>query len=237
MEINDLIIFKTVVTKGSISKAAKELGYVQPHISERIKKLEQELEILLLHRNNKGISLLPPGEILLDYTDKILNLLEEAKNQIKVGRDSYSIATTQSILSHYLRDRIKENFMHYQIYMEHSHRLKQFFKSQNVDMVITYDHYSDPVFHKVFCTTISMGLHTAKGKSKIEYSKEVFFVSHDNQCPFRNHTIAFLKEHNLSKNQLQQVDSYSLIEEFVSQGIGVAFLPINKEKLDIVGEV
>lgn len=37
MEINDLIIFKTVASEGSISKAAKELGYVQPNVTERIK--------------------------------------------------------------------------------------------------------------------------------------------------------------------------------------------------------
>ncbi|MEH7216711.1 LysR family transcriptional regulator, partial [Bacillus toyonensis] len=42
--------------------------------------LEQELEMTLLHRYNKGISLLPSGDILLDYAYRILNLVEEAKN-------------------------------------------------------------------------------------------------------------------------------------------------------------
>ncbi|HDR7311427.1 TPA: LysR family transcriptional regulator, partial [Bacillus cytotoxicus] len=114
MEINDLIIFKTVVSEGSISKAAKELGYVQPNVTERIKRLEQELETPLLHRNNKGVSLLPSGDILLDYTNKILNLIEEAKNEIKMSDASYRIATSQSILSDYLSIRIKENFRNYQ---------------------------------------------------------------------------------------------------------------------------
>ena len=62
MEINDLIIFKTVASEGSISKAAKELGYVQPNVTERIKKLEQELKeyvredldsILIFKNSNK----------------------------------------------------------------------------------------------------------------------------------------------------------------------------------------
>lgn len=97
MEINDLIIFKTVASEGSISKAAKELGYVQPNVTERIKKLEQELETPLLHRDNKGVSLLPSGDILLDYTNQILTLVEEAKNKIKTSGSSYIIATSQSI--------------------------------------------------------------------------------------------------------------------------------------------
>ncbi|MEH7460449.1 LysR family transcriptional regulator, partial [Bacillus sp. JJ1127] len=176
MEINDLIIFKTVVNEGSISKAAKELGYVQPNVTERIKKLEQELETPLLHRYNKGISLLPSGDILLDYTNKILNLVEEAKNEIKMSGDSYRIATSQSILLNYLSISIKENFRNYQIYMENSNHLQQLLKKQRVDMVITYGNYSDPAFQKVFSTTVSMGLLKAKGKSNIDYSKEFFFV-------------------------------------------------------------
>lgn len=237
MEINDLIIFKTVVSEGSISKAAKELGYVQPNVTERIKRLEQELETPLLHRDNKGISLLPLGDILLDYTNRILNLVEEAKNEIKMSDASYRIATSQSILSDYLSTRIKENFRNYQIYMESSNYLQQLLKKQRVDMVITYGNYSDPAFQKVFSTTISMGLLKAKGTFNIDYSKEFFFVSHDKQCPFRNYTIEFIKKNNLSKKQLQHLDSYSLIKEFIAQGKGLAFLPICNDKLEQIEEV
>ncbi|KFN01449.1 LysR family transcriptional regulator [Bacillus clarus] len=236
MEINDLIIFKTVVNEGSISKAAKELGYVQPNITERIKKLEQELETPLLHRDNKGVSLLPSGDILLDYTNKILSLVEEAKNEIKMSDNYYRIATSQSILTNYLSIRIKENFRNYQIYIENSSHLQQLLQKQKVDMVITYGNYDHSAFQKVFSTTISIGLLKAKGKTNIDYAKEFFFVSHDKECPFRNYTIEFMQKNNLSKKQLQQLDSYSLIEEFISEGKGLAFLPINN-KLEKFEEV
>ncbi|MED0970863.1 LysR family transcriptional regulator [Bacillus paramycoides] len=234
MEINDLIIFKTVANEGSISKAAKELGYVQPNVTERIKKLEQELETPLLHRDNKGVSLLPSGDILLDYTNKILNLLEEAKNEIKTNT-SYRIATSQSILASYLSVRIKENFRNYQVYIESSSHLQKLL--QKVDMVITYEDNLDSTFNKVFSTTISTGLLKAKEKCKVDYSKELFFVSNDTKCPFRNRTIQFLKENNLSQRQLQQLDSYSLIEEFIAEGNGIAFLPIKNDKLAPIEDV
>ncbi|WP_242271985.1 LysR family transcriptional regulator [Bacillus cereus group sp. BfR-BA-01310] len=234
MEINDLIIFKTVANEGSISKAAKELGYVQPNVTERIKKLEQELETPLLHRDNKGISLLPSGDILLDYTNKILNLLEEAKNEIKTNT-SYRIATSQSILASYLSVRIKENFRNYQVYIESSSHLQKLL--QKVDMVITYEDNLDSTFNKVFSTTISISLLKAKEKCKVDYSKELFFVSNDTKCPFRNRTIQFLKENNLSQRQLQQLDSYSLIEEFIAEGNGIAFLPIKNDKLAPIEDV
>ncbi|MGN4444184.1 LysR family transcriptional regulator [Bacillus cereus group sp. MYBK79-1] len=231
MEINDLIIFKTVASEGSISKAAKELGYVQPNVTERIKKLEQELETPLLHRDNKGVSLLPSGDILLDYTNKILALLEAAKDEIKATGASFVIGTSQSILTNYVSERIKENFRDYQIYVENSSHLQRLLQQQKVDMIITYEDDPDAAFKKVFTTSISVGLLKAKETRTIDYSQELFFVSNDKKCPFRNKTIQFLKENNLSQRQFQQLDSYPLMEEFIQDGKGIAFLPIKNDKL------
>jgi DNA-binding transcriptional LysR family regulator len=237
LELNDLIIFKTVVTEGSISKAAKELGYVQPNVTERIKRLEEELETPLLHRTNKGVTLLPSGEILLGYTNKILNLLEEARNEIQLENKPYRIGTTQAILLNYLHTRINENVTDFQLYMENSSRLLPLLQSQKVDMIITYLNHQDPELHNVFSSTISMGLLKTKGKTTIDFSKEVFFVNHDTVCPYRNRTIEFLEEQKLSKNQLQQVDSYSLIKELVTHGRGIAFLPIDNKPLEVIKTV
>ena len=151
MEINDLIIFKTVASEGSISKAAKELGYVQPNVTERIKKLELELETPLLHRDNKGVSLLPSGDILLDYTNQILTLVEEAKDKIKMCGSSYIIATSQSILTNYVSKRIKENFRNYQIYVENSSHLQKLLQQQkfiwSLLMRITRTQRLKSIFH------------------------------------------------------------------------------------------
>jgi len=237
MELNDLIIFKKVVDEGSITKAAKELGYVQPNVSERIKKLEQELEAPLLHRNHKGISLLPSGEILLEYANRILHLVDEAKREIKVGGETYRIGTSPSILSSYLKNRIKEDFMKYQLIIDHSSQLQALLLQQKVDMIITYTNHSNPELEEVFCTKLSMSLQKAKGKPVPDYADVFFFVSHDPQCPFRMHTVAFMEEHGLSQRKLHQVDSYSLIRELVAQGKGLAFLPSNTVDVDTIDEL
>jgi DNA-binding transcriptional LysR family regulator len=237
MEINDLIIFKTVAEEGTISGAAEKLGYVQPNVTERIKKLEQELEAPLLHRHNKGVSLLPSGEVLLEYANNILTLVEEAKQEIKQGEQPFRIATSQSILSHYLTPRIKDRYQNYQIFMENSSQLQELLKKKKVDLVITYAAFHHPSFQKVHSTTVSMGLLKGKESTNVDFSKEAFFVSHDLQCPFRNQTMEFIKEHHLSTKQLQQVDSFQLIKEFVAEGKGLAFLPVSSEPLHIIEEV
>jgi DNA-binding transcriptional LysR family regulator len=225
MELNDLIIFKTVVDEGSISKAAKALGYVQPNVSERIKKLEDELATPLLHRNNTGISLLPSGEILLEYSKQIVHLVEEAKREITMSRETYRIGTSQSILSSFLKNRIEEDFMKYQLIIDQSSHLLPLLRHQKADMIITYTNHTDPALEEVYRTHLSMSLQKASGKSVHDYSNEYFFVSHDPHCPFRSHTVTFLEEHGLSMRKLHHVDSYSLIKEYVTQGKGLAFLP------------
>lgn len=237
LEINDLIIFKTVISEGSISKAAKELGYVQPNVTERIKKLELEVDAPLLERTNKGVTLLPSGEILLSYSNKILNLIDEAKKEIKKVRTCYRIATTQSILLSYLHTRLENGMKDIEILMEKSSQLHQLITSNKVDMIISYAEYNDSTFQKVFSRSITLGLLKQKGKRNVDLTKEVFFVSHDQQCPYRNYTIQFLDKQHLSLTQLQQVDSYSLIKELVAQGKGLAFLPIHNEQLDMVDTV
>ncbi|MED1203275.1 LysR family transcriptional regulator [Heyndrickxia acidicola] len=232
MELNDLVIFKTVVQEGSISKAAKELGYVQPNVTERMKKLEQELETKLLLRESRGVSVLPAGVILLEYTEKILQLLDNAKKDIQKSCEPYRIATTQTILSNYVSDRISENVKDYQIYMENSSRLEHLLKKQQVDMIGTYTDYTEPSFQKVFTASLPIGLHKIKGKAAVEYAKESFFVSHDVLCPFRTYTIDFLQRHHLSNTQLCQVDSYSLMKEFVALGKGIAIFPISRSETE-----
>ncbi|MFS0646592.1 LysR family transcriptional regulator [Siminovitchia sp. 179-K 8D1 HS] len=83
MDVKDLEIFQTVAKHKSVSKAAAQLNYVQSNVTNRIHKLESELETLLFHRNNRGVVITSAGEILLAYTDKILNLFKEAKEAVK----------------------------------------------------------------------------------------------------------------------------------------------------------
>ena len=65
MESQELRIFREVARAGSISKAAGQLGYVQSNVTARIKKLEEELNAVLLIRHSKGVTLTAEGERLL----------------------------------------------------------------------------------------------------------------------------------------------------------------------------
>ena len=83
MESQELRIFREVARAGSISKAAGQLGYVQSNVTARIKKLEEELNAVLLIRHSKGVTLTAEGERLLIASEDILDRIDRAAAQIR----------------------------------------------------------------------------------------------------------------------------------------------------------
>lgn len=79
MELKNLITFKTIAEQKSFSNAARVLGYAQPTITFQIRQLEDELGVPLFDRIGNKIRLTESGNILLDYTFRILSLVDEAK--------------------------------------------------------------------------------------------------------------------------------------------------------------
>lgn len=79
LDINELKIFISVARRGSISKAAEELHYVQSNVTARIRQLEERLGSALFHRKSRGVALTSSGHLLLDYAERILRLANEAE--------------------------------------------------------------------------------------------------------------------------------------------------------------
>src|SRR5699024_10106134 len=68
-----------VAERGTITKAAKALNYVQSNVTARIRKLETELNTPLFNRHPRVMSLTAEGKKLIVYSDKILSLTNEMK--------------------------------------------------------------------------------------------------------------------------------------------------------------
>ena len=54
MELQQLQYFLTCAQEGSVTKAAEALYTSQPHVSQVIKTLENELGVVLFHRSASG---------------------------------------------------------------------------------------------------------------------------------------------------------------------------------------
>ena len=72
MNTQQLIIAAAVAKNRSISKAARELYLSQPHVSQQIRALEEEVGFAVFARSNQGIAVTARGEELLRRGQVIL---------------------------------------------------------------------------------------------------------------------------------------------------------------------
>ena len=79
MELSDLVVFRTVVSAGGVTRAANQLHRVQSNVTTRVKNLEDELGVALFIREGRRMQLTPAGKVLLGYAERIIALASEAK--------------------------------------------------------------------------------------------------------------------------------------------------------------
>jgi len=85
-----------VANRGSINEAAKRLFISQPSLSNAIKDLEEELQIAIFDRSNKGISLSKEGVEFLSYARQVVEqaeLLESRYLNAKPSPQHFSVST------------------------------------------------------------------------------------------------------------------------------------------------
>jgi DNA-binding transcriptional LysR family regulator len=81
MEFKQLKTFVTLAGTLHFGAAAERLRVAQPHVSRRIKQLEDELEVLLFDRGRKNVKLTQAGEAFLPEAIKLLKQEEIARRR------------------------------------------------------------------------------------------------------------------------------------------------------------
>ena len=79
-------IFLDIIERGSYSKACEDLGYSLSGISKMMKSMEEEIDIPLITRTNKGISLTPDGEKVLPLIRQLINYKEVIEEEFALIR-------------------------------------------------------------------------------------------------------------------------------------------------------
>lgn len=101
MTLQQLKYLIEVADKGSINKAAKSLYISQPSLSNAIRELEEEVNITIFNRTNRGVVLTDEGAEFLAYARKVVEqakLLERfvekrpIKQRFGVSTQHYSVA-------------------------------------------------------------------------------------------------------------------------------------------------
>lgn len=83
MDLKRLQYFLAVADAGSISEAARLLHVSQPPLSRQLAILEEELNVVLFYRTNRGISLTEAGQLLARQGHQLLNRSQEIVSLVR----------------------------------------------------------------------------------------------------------------------------------------------------------
>lgn len=86
MRYVQLRAFHYVATCGGFSRAAEQLFLTQPAISDQVRKLEEEYDILLFNRQRKQVVLTTAGEQLLQITRRLFDSEQQALDFLSESR-------------------------------------------------------------------------------------------------------------------------------------------------------
>lgn len=86
MRYVQLRAFHHVAVAGGFSRAAEALFLTQPAISDQVRKLEEEYDVLLFNRNKKQVTLTQAGQKLLEITRRMFETEQQALELLTESR-------------------------------------------------------------------------------------------------------------------------------------------------------
>lgn len=154
MEIRTLRHFLKVAELGSFSRAALDLRIAQPALSRQIRKLEEELDVQLLYRTGRGVSLTHAGEMLLGSGRRLVEEFDASVREVRAsGRQMTGSAviglppTVGRVLTIPLARRMKAQFpgVKLRIIEGFSGHLVEWLYSGRIDVGVLYAEPNAPV--------------------------------------------------------------------------------------------
>lgn len=113
-DLNDLYYFVQVAQHGSFTAAAQALGIPKSTVSRRIAQLEARLEVRLLHRTTRRLTLTDIGRTYLGYCESMVAAADSADALVQHVREEPSgkiTVTSPGSLSQTLLSRAIPEFM------------------------------------------------------------------------------------------------------------------------------
>jgi DNA-binding transcriptional LysR family regulator len=82
LDVRRLQTLRAVAHEGSLSAAARTLGYTQPAVSHHVARLEEEVGTALLTRLGRGVQLTDAGLALVEHADAVFARLDAAEEEV-----------------------------------------------------------------------------------------------------------------------------------------------------------
>lgn len=238
MQLKSLEIFLMVVKLGSFSEAAKQLYTVQSNVTSHIKKLENELQVEILSRQNPitptraGQQLYESAKQIIDLQQNILHSFlhqQQAKHfPLAIGSMETTAAVRLPILLQHLQQIDAE--LPLVLSTGSSRDLIDQVKAAQLDCAFIANTQPVAGCFNLHVWTEEMVLISTKNAPQIlsnEYLSQKKFIAFKQGCSYRASIELFLSLRHLPSSNIMEMGSLDAIVSCVSLDLGLAILPLS----------
>lgn len=248
MELAQLEAFLEVVQWGSFRRAAKALFLSQPALSERIKKLEEEVDQGLFERVGNGVRLTQAGRTLLPYAERTMETLRQGREAVQAAKPASGgallIASARTVGTYVLPDivvKFRQRFpVDVHISSGRSTEVLQMVLNQDahigVARALTHPQLETvPLYQeKVVLVTHPDHRFAIQGKASITE------VAHEPLILYDRDSFYFLlieracRESGITPRVHMMLDSIEATKQMVERGLGISFLPLSAIRKEVL---
>jgi len=249
MTIHQLRVFLAVARHNSFSRAAEELRLTQPAVSAQVRELERTLDATFFDRVGRGIVLTEAGKELLDYSQRVCTLVDEAKlvmeelDGLKRGRVALAaVSTAGAYVLPSLLGAFRQEYPGITISLEVTNRaaVQRRLLHNEVDLVVMgrppegIPHIAEPFLSDelVIIAAPSHVLAKAKKVPVKRLAKEVF-VAREVGSGTRLNADEFFRQQGVTLSVALELGDNSAVKEAVAAGLGIALLSRHAIRMEL----
>ena len=233
MDEKDWTLLVNLNREGNITKTAKKLYISQPSLTYRIKQIENEFNINLIYRGNKGIIFTSEGELLVQYAvdmlkklnytkDKLSNVGDEVKGKLSLGVSSnFALYTLPELLEGFLE---KYPNIEIQLNTGWSSRIIDYMNNDNIHIGILRgeQNWKDGQFQiksENLCVV-------SKNKIQLQDLPQLNYIRYHTDTQLKNTFENWWREnYDTPPKVSMEVDRIETAKELVKRGLGYSLIP------------
>jgi DNA-binding transcriptional LysR family regulator len=235
MELAQLLIFREIADAGSVQAAAQRLHRVPSNLTTRLRQLEDELGVELFIREKMRLRLSATGTSFLEYTRRILDLADEAKQSVTGDepRGAFSLGALESIAAVHI-PHVLAAF--HRAWPEVELDLSTGPSGELIDRVLSGDlaatFVDGPVVHPALTGVPvfddELVLISAAHRKPIKRARDVNganLYAFRSNCSYRRTFERWFEDDGAAPGRIYELESYHGMLACVSAGAGLALLP------------
>ncbi|MCQ6282000.1 LysR family transcriptional regulator [Bacillus sp. EB600] len=229
MNTKHLALFAQVVKTGNITQVAKNLHVSQPAISMQLKRLEQEVGVLLFTIVGRNISVTDAGLTFLEYAESILSLegqIYRSMEEFRIGNRGEIVIGASPVAGTYLLPKLLLSFTKtypdilVEIETGTDEEIERSVRVGNIDVGLTL---KEPEDHLAFRVTRYSQERLIGIQPSSEFTSRMILVPGDVTVPLS-------VELDLD---IMRLDSTEAVKQFVMEGMGYGVVLESAAKLEV----